>query len=143
MISISIHSSLPKMLRRFAPQDLAQGRRAQTTAGAAGWEDFHLDMSTSEEHTPRTHSTSTTMNSSSSYDGRRRQMLPRDNEDSPSEDGRDLSQLNGDMLKTYLTSQGQDEKLAVATAIAFENFLSNKSCTLTVLRSIWIIQSWR
>jgi hypothetical protein len=112
--------------KTFVPQDRVQGRRSETTAGAASWEDIHLDMSTSEEHTPRTHSTSTTMNSSASYDGKIQQMLPRNNEDSPSEDGRDLSQLNGDMLKTYLTSQGQDEKLAVATAIAFENFLKQQ-----------------
>lgn len=109
----------------FAPQDRVQGRRRETTSDANRWEDFHLDISNSEEHTPRTHSTATTMNSSASYDGKGQQMLPRDN-DSPSEDGRDLSSLNGDMLKTYLTSQGQDEKLAVATAIAFENFLKQQ-----------------
>jgi hypothetical protein len=109
----------------FAPQHHVQGRGRETSAEVTGWEDFHLNISNSEEHTPRTHSTSTTMNSSASYDVNMHQMLPRDNQDSPSEDGRDLSQLNGEMLKTYLTSQGQDEHLAVATAMAFESFLKH------------------
>jgi hypothetical protein len=47
-------------------------------------------------------------------------------DNSSEKDGQDVISINSDSFKDFLKSQGQDEKLALATAQAFESFLRHQ-----------------
>eukprot|EP00542_Grammatophora_oceanica_P010177 CAMPEP_0194047186 /NCGR_PEP_ID=MMETSP0009_2-20130614/23607_1 /TAXON_ID=210454 /ORGANISM="Grammatophora oceanica, Strain CCMP 410" /LENGTH=874 /DNA_ID=CAMNT_0038692723 /DNA_START=6 /DNA_END=2630 /DNA_ORIENTATION=+ len=93
-------------------------------------------------HTPKTEKTSKTaetMTSLESFENAFVANLPpaqievdssgSENKSKTEEDFQEMAEFHGEMLETFLKRHGQDEKLALATALAFETFLKKQQST--------------